>query len=202
MQTQFNSIFGIRTWSGATLGSEFSEPTAKSDLRLIDGGALWCHPARVGDPQDHEGKVDFPWNSSRLLEARGQEAPTGPPSPPQRPQWQCHVAGCIPECPGGAGWPPWRAPARTGAFLSTLNRLDSILARHQPQHIPTLHPPKKKNCPWRQCHVPGCTPGCPGGTGWPPRRESADAPPPVRRSKVDAKSTNQRSKVDAKSTNP
>ena len=81
---------------------------------------------------------------------RGQRAGSAhraPPSPPQRPKWQCHVAGCIPECPGGAGWPPRRAPARTGAFSSTLNRLDAILARHQPQHARTLHPPQQKRLP-------------------------------------------------------
>ena len=46
--------------SGATLGAGFSEHTAKNDLGMIDGGTLRCYPARVGDPQDYEGKVGFP----------------------------------------------------------------------------------------------------------------------------------------------
>ena len=44
----------------------------------------------------------------------------------------------------------------------------------------------------------GSTPECPGGAGWPPRRESADAAP-VRSSKVDAKSTNPQSIEPAQS---
>ena len=52
--------FAVLGRSGATLGAGFSEPTAKSGLRMIDGGVLGCYPERVGGPQDYEGKVDFP----------------------------------------------------------------------------------------------------------------------------------------------
>ena len=113
--------FAVLGRSGATLGCGFSEPTAKIGLRMIDGGIHTCHPARVGEPQDHEGKVDFPTrvDFSRPEPRKAQEAPTGPPSPPHRPKWQCHVTGGTPECTGGAGWPPRRESADAAPVRSS-----------------------------------------------------------------------------------